>query len=90
MTQISAIALSLLNGETLSIMDGYRKFACSNLPREISRGIEQKFGVRVERTPTKFISRYGQSGSYHKYHLLNSDQNKDGIKKMKEYVKENI
>lgn len=89
MTQISAIASSLLKGETLSIMDGYRKFACTNLPREISRSIEQKFGVRVDKTPTAFKSRYGQTGSFYRYKLPQNQLNKEGIEKMKQYIKEN-
>jgi len=45
MTQRAAIAMHLLKGETLTIMEGYKLFACSNLPRELSRSIEQIFNV---------------------------------------------
>lgn len=86
MTQIAAIATSLLKGEVLSIMDGYRLFACSNLPRELSRSIEQKFDVQISRERVKFKSKYGQPGSYLRYRLNKSQHNLQGIQKMKEYV----
>ncbi len=82
MTQIAAIAQSLLKGEVLSIMDGFHKFLCSNLPRELSRSIEKKFGVVITKTPTPFKSKYGQSGRYFKYRLNKDlEQNKEGVEK---------
>lgn len=88
MTQKASICKALLNGETLSIMDGFHKFACTNLPREISRSIEQDFGIIVSRMPIKFTSKYGHSGTYYQYRLNPLIKgNKDGIKKMKEYLK---
>jgi hypothetical protein len=41
MTQRAALCQALLNGEKLSIMDGFKKFGITNLPREISRGVEK-------------------------------------------------
>ena len=89
MSQIAAIAQSLLRGEVLSIMDGFKNFGCSNIPREISRSIEQKFDVIVTKTPHEFTSRYGHKGRYFKYRLPMIKQNEAGIEKMKIYVKEN-
>lgn len=90
MTQIAAICHSLLNGETLTIMSGFKKFFCTNLPRELSRSVEQKFGVRIDKTPVKFTSTYGQSGIYFKYKLLKTPENKEGIEKIREYISENM
>ncbi len=86
MTQVAAICQSLLKGEVLSIMDGFKKFACTNLPRELSRSIEQKFGVVISKTPTEFTSKFGHKGTYYRYRLNKTEYNQDGIKKMKEYV----
>lgn len=89
MTQQAAIAYSLLKGETISIMTGFKEFGCTNIPREIGRGIERKFGVMVERQPVKFVSRYGHTGEYYKY-KLNKRLNEDGLKKMAKYIADQI
>lgn len=88
MTQIAAIAKALLDGEVLSIMNGFKKFSCTNLPRELSRSIEQKFGVQISKTQKDFTSEYGQRGWYYQYRLNKTPYNADGIKKMEAYVKE--
>lgn len=90
MTQISAICHSLLKGDTLTIMNGYKKFNCTNIPRELSRSVEKKFGVKIDKTPTRFTSEYGHSGVYFKYKLLKTPENKGGIEKIKKYVSENM
>ncbi len=88
MTQIAAIAQSLLKGDVLSIMDGFHKFSVTNLPRELSRSIEKKFGVIISKSPTLFKSQYGHSGVYFKYRLNKDlEQNKKGIELMKIYIK---
>lgn len=88
MTATAALAKHLLDGNVISILDGFKLFGISNTPRELSRSIEQKFNVIVSRTPRKFKSRYGKVGVYTEYRLNYTDYNKDGIKKMREYVKE--
>lgn len=91
MTQIAAIAYTLLKGEIISIKTAFNMFGCSNAPREVSRGIEQKFGVRVSRHKVNFKSRYGKAGIYYQYRLnRDADYNKEGIEKMKAYVKEEM
>jgi len=88
MTLTAALAKSLLSGEVLSIMDGFKRFGCTNIPRELSRSIEQKFGVIISKTPTEFTSQFGHKGSYFRYHLNQTEYNKEGIEKMREYVKQ--
>jgi len=90
MTQRAAIALHLLKGETLTILDGYKLFSCSNLPRELSRSIEQVFNVELSKERVSFKSRYGQSGSYMRYRLNKTEYNKDGIEAMRKYVAEQM
>jgi hypothetical protein len=90
MTQIAAIATSLLKGEVLTIMNGYTKFACTNLPRELSRGIETKFNVIISRDKVKFTSQYGQPGFYYRYRLNKTPQNSPGIEVMKTYIRKEM
>lgn len=89
MTQTAAIAQALLEGQVLSIMTGFKLFSCTNLPRELSRGIEQKFNIIISKERVDFTSKYGQSGFYFRYRLNQTDYNKEGIEKMKEYVAAN-
>lgn len=86
MTQTAAICNALLEGKTLSIMNGFKLFSCTNLPRELSRSVEQKFGIRITKSPTKFVSKYGQAGVYYQYRLDRTEENLEGIEKMKQYV----
>lgn len=88
MTQKAAIAKSLLKGEVLSIMNGFRWFGCTNIPREIGRSIEREFGVQVSRTRKEGTSRYEQPVSYFEYRLNRTEYNKEGITKMEAYVSE--
>lgn len=90
-TQIAAICHSLLQGEVLSIMTAFKQFNCTNLPREISRSVEQKFGVQISRTKRNFVSTYGEPGFYYQYRLNRSaEYNQIGIEKMREYVTNNL
>ena len=85
MTQIAAIAKCLLDGQTLDIAKGFKWFACSNIPRELSRSIEQKFNVTLKREKKEFTSRYGHDGFYYEYSLPRNRKNKEGIKAMHKY-----
>lgn len=88
MTQKAALCKALIDGEVLSIMDGFRKFGISNLPREVGRSIEREFDVRVSRTPKKSKTRYGTTCNFYQYRLNQTPYNRDGIKAMKKYIKE--
>lgn len=88
MSQTAHIAMSLLHGDVLSIMNAFNAFGCTNLPREISRSIEQKFGVTVSRVERKHVTRYGHVGYYYEYRLNKSKHNLQGIKKMEKYIAE--
>jgi hypothetical protein len=90
MTQLSAICFSYLKGETNSIMTAFKKFNCTNLPRENGRAVERKFGVKLKKIPKKFVSVYGHTGEYFSYNLPRTNDNKPGIKRMKDYVLEQL
>jgi hypothetical protein len=88
MTQLASICEALLKGEILSIMNGFENFGCTNLPREIGRGVERKFGAVVERQEVFYRSRYNHVGIYYRYKLnLKNPKNKEAIKKIKDYIK---
>ena len=87
MTQTAMIAAALLDGHVISIKTAFNQFGCTNAPREIGRSIERKFGVEVSKTPTKFKSRYGKVGVYFQYRLNKTNYNREGIQKMKDYIK---
>lgn len=88
MTQIASICEALLKGEVLSIMNGFENFGCTNLPREIGRGVERRFGAVVTRQQVFFVSRYNHVGIYYRYSLDKKDpRNKQAIVKMKDYIK---
>jgi hypothetical protein len=86
-TQIAAICIALLKGEVLTIGSGFNKLHCSNLPREISRSVEQKFGVTISKDKTPFKSVYDDKpGYYFRYRLNRTPANAEGVAKMTEYV----
>lgn len=88
MTQIASICEALIKGEVLSIMNGFENFGCTNLPREIGRGVERRFGAVVTRQQVFFVSRYKHCGIYYRYSLdKKNPRNKKAIVKMKEYIK---
>lgn len=88
MNQIASIAKALIKGEVLTIMDGFSRFRCSNIPREISRSIEKKFDVEVSRERIDFKTEDGLPGHFFRYRLNHTEYNLPGIEKMKEYILE--
>lgn len=90
MTQIGVICQALIKGRVLSQMDGFKEFACTNISREISRSVEQKFGVSVERIRVDYTSKYGHTGIYFKYKLdVLKEENLKGVELMKQYIEDN-
>lgn len=86
MTARAALAKALLDGKVVNIKNCFETIGLTNAPREISRMIEQPFGVEVSRTQKDGKSRYGQPVIWVDYYLRKSDHNQPGIKKMREYV----
>lgn len=87
MTAKAALAKELLSGRVITIMSGFMELAITNTPREVSRMIEKDFGVEVSRTPRKKNGKYGRTVNYYEYRLNRTERNKEGIEKMKAYVK---
>ena len=90
MTAKAALCKSFLDGRVINIKNCFDLIGLTNAPRECSRMIEQGFGVRLQRTRREGKSRYGQPVSWVDYRLLFSEENKEGIIKMKMYVNEQL
>lgn len=86
MTAKAALAKALLDGRVLNVKNCFQTIGLTNCSREISRMIEQPFGVEVSRTHMEGLSKYGQSVTWVDYRLNKSEQNKPGIEKMREYI----
>ena len=88
MTAKAALIKELLSGKVINIKTCFMTVGLTNAPREISRMVEQPFGVVVSRTPREGKSKYGQTCTWMDYRLNSSKHNIDGIRKMVEYLKE--
>lgn len=87
MTQTCAICIDLLKGDVLTIMDGFKRFNCTNLPRELSRSVEKKFGVTISKVKVNFESKFeSREGYFYRYRLNRTKYNGPGIEKMLAYV----
>lgn len=86
MNATCALCKSLLAGHVVSIKTGFTDFGITNVPREIGRSIERKFGVIVTRTQKEGFSRYGQPSVWVDYHLEHTPTNASGIASMFKYV----
>jgi hypothetical protein len=85
----AALCFHLLSGKTVNIKNCFELIGYTNAPRELSRMIEAPFEVRLERKRRDGKSRYGQPVCWFDYTLPHTEENKEGIKKMRDYVAEN-
>jgi len=90
MTSKAALCMALLEGRVLNVKNCFRDVGLSNIAREIPRLVEKPFGVIVSRTQKQGENRYGQPVTWTDYRLNRTEHNKEGIEKMKEYLKEQI
>lgn len=86
MTKTARIAKALLDGEVISIMDGFKRFGITNLPREVGRQIQKKFGVEVSKDRIDFVHDCDLPGWYFRYRLNKTEANEPGIERMKSYI----
>lgn len=83
----TALIKALLDGKTVNIRNVHSLTSYTNASREIGRSVERAFGVRVDRTHREGKNRYKVHCIWTDYKLPQNGKNKEGIKKMKEYVK---
>lgn len=89
-TAKAALAFELLQGNVINVRTLFNTVGLTNCAREVSRMIEIPFSVVVSRTPKSETNKYGQSVSWVNYRLNKTDMNKEGIKKMWDYVDKNM
>lgn len=86
----AALCLALLEGRVLNVSNCFKDVGFTNIAREIPRQIEDAFGVLVTRTPKTGKNRYGTPVSYTDYRLNRTEYNLEGIKKMTQYIAEQM
>jgi hypothetical protein len=88
-TSKAALCKSLLNGDILNVRNVHQNIGLSNCSREIIRMVEKPFNVKVDRRQVVGHTRYGTSASWFDYQLKRNELNKEGIRLMEKYVKDN-
>lgn len=88
MTAKAALGKALLDGRTINVRNCFTLIGLTNASRECSRMIEKPFEIRLERTRREGTSSYGQNTTWIDFRLLHTEQNKEGIKKLRDYIRE--
>lgn len=86
MTAKASLCKALLDGVTINCGNIHNLVGFTNASREIIRMVEQPFGVKCNREEVISKSRYGSTVQFINYRLYNTILNREGIKKMREYV----
>lgn len=87
MNAIAAISAAFLRGEVLTIKTAFKDFGITNLPREVSRSVEKKFGVKLARVEKSGKTRFGIPCYWFEYRLPTTEYNARGRERMVDYVK---
>lgn len=90
MTAKAALCIEFLKGSTLNIKNCVILTGLTNCPREVSRQIEKPFGIKLIRIQKEGKSRWGQPVMWFDYKMPYNEENKEGIAKMREYVKQQL
>lgn len=85
----TALCMALLEGRVLNVGNCFREIGYTNIAREIPRTVEKKFDVEVSKVPKTGKNRYGDPVSYVNYRLNDTEYNKVGIERMKQYIIDN-
>lgn len=89
MNATTALGLAFLRGDVITIKTAFRDFGISNLPREVGRSIERKFGLKLSKVKKVGKSRYDVPCWYYQYRLPDTPYNEAGRKLLQEYCKKN-
>jgi len=90
MNATTAIGLAFLRGDVLTIKTAFRDYGVSNLPREASRCIEKKFGLKLAKVKKTGKSRFGIPCYWNEYRLPDTLYNKPGRAKLIDYCQKHI
>lgn len=85
----TALVKALLDGRILNVKNCFETIGLTNIAREIPRCVEKEFGVEVSRTHRTGKNRQGSPVWWTDFRLIKTEDNKGGIKKMREYLAEN-
>lgn len=85
----TALVKALLDGRVLNVKNCFETIGLTNIAREIPRCVEDEFHVEVSRTDRKGTNRYGHHVVWVDYRLNKTEYNKEGIRKMREYLAAN-
>lgn len=85
MNATTALGLSFLRGDVVTVKTAFRDFGISNIARECGRSIERKFGLRLARVKKVGKSRYGVPCWYYQYRLPKTGYNTEGRKRLMDY-----
>lgn len=92
MNSKAALCKVLLEGQVVNIRNIHRLTGFTNASREVGRAIERKidggFGVKCNRDPRSGKNRFGVHCDWMDYTLSHNSINKEGIKAMKQYIRE--
>jgi hypothetical protein len=89
MNATAALGLAFLRGDVITIKTAFRDFGISNLPREVGRSIERKFGLELTKVKKTGKSRYGIRCYYYQYRLPQTPYNEEGRKRLIDYCEKN-
>ena len=90
MNATTAIGLAFLKGDVLTIKTAFRDYGISNLPREASRCIEKKFGLKLAKVKKTGKSRFGIDCYWYEYRLPDTSYNKLGRAKLIDYCQKHL
>lgn len=85
----TALVKALLDGRVLNVKNCFETIGLTNIAREIPRCIEDVFKVEVSRVQRTGKNRQGHSVWWVDFRLNKTDYNKEGIRKMREYLANN-
>lgn len=85
----TALIKSFLDGRTVNCANIFILTSFTNCSRECIRMVEKPFGITLTRIERNGKSRYGSPTNWIDYKLYHTPMNKEGIEKMKEYVRKN-
>ena len=88
MNKKTALIKSLLKGDVINVLNSIKLTGYSNPAREMTREIEKPFCCIVTRIKRESVDQFGNYVMWYDYKLdKNKPENREGIKKMLDYIK---
>jgi hypothetical protein len=88
MNKKTALIKSLLKGDVINVLNSIKLTGYSNPAREMTREIEKPFCCSVTRIKRESVDQFGNYVMWYDYKLdKKKPENREGIKKMLNYIK---